>query len=55
MAMSAKNEDDSLEGALAFARTLKGKSTAEAVGMLILAFDMDLVSAKAVLILAFES
>lgn len=43
------------EQALAFARTLLGKSTAEAIGQLMLAFDhMDLPSAKALLYIVDE-
>lgn len=43
-------EDASIEDALAFARTLKGKSLPEQIGQLLLAFrEMDVASAKMVL------
>lgn len=42
----------SIEGAKAFARTLKNKSLAEAIGQLMLTFEgMDLISAKALMML----
>jgi hypothetical protein len=55
--MREYNEGAAEEAALAFARTLQGKSTAEAIGQLMLAFvDMDLVSAKALIwIVALEA
>lgn len=44
-------EETSIEDALAFARTLKGKGLADQIGQLLLAFpDMDLASAKMLLI-----
>lgn len=50
MNMDMQIEEAIEEQALSFARTLRGKNLAEAVGQLMLAFEgMDLVSAKAVL------
>lgn len=48
------DDHELLTGAEAFAKTLRGKSLADAIGQLILAFDMDVISAKALMILVHE-
>ncbi len=44
--MSVKEMNEQYDNALAFARTLKGKPVPEALGQLIIGFNMDVVSAK---------
>lgn len=46
--------DGLLDDALAFAMTLRRHCFAEAIGQLILAFSMDVVSAKALMIIVHE-
>lgn len=48
------DEEYSIAGAKAFAKTLLRIPFAEALGQLILAFDMDIVSAKALMWLVYE-
>ena len=54
--MANENEEFSESQVLAFAKTLRGKSAADQVGQLMLAFEgMDLISAKAIIIIIQES